>query len=313
MKTAMYLLVFLLLFCGFFLLFHEIHILRQFSELVRRTAADLDAASRQRTLEGRKQLLELQQKHTVLLALERQLQYSGLKIRFPHLTVEWWIAGNTVGAVLVFFVLLLLFDLWAAGVGVACILAGEWLLLRVLRTVNLRRVNNSLMKLLDFLGNYSVTAADATSVFSQVSRYMEEPLRSALDTCCYEAQTTGDSGLALLSMAEKIEHPKFKELARNMEISIRYCADFSALVKSSRKSLREYLRISLERRSMLRESAVNMALLMGMSAAVLLTVGALTGISMTKLLTGTLPGRVGICILLAIFGMLGSQLYRAQS
>ena len=313
MKTAIYFFLFLLLFFGFYLLFHEIGIIRQFSEFMRRTAADLDAASRQRTLEGRKRLLELQEKHTVLLALERQLQYSGLKVRFPHLTVEWWIAGNTVIAAIVLIFFLLLFGPLPAVIGAACILAGEWILLRVLRTANLRRVSNNLMKLLDFLGNYSVTAADATGVFSQVSRYMEEPLRSALDACCYEAQTTGDSGLALLTMAEKIEHPKFKELARNMEISIRYCADFSALVKSSRKSLREYLRISLERRSMLREAGINMALLMGMSVVVLLAVGALTGISMINLLTGTLPGRVGICVLLAIFGMFGGQLYHAQS
>ena len=313
MKTGIYIIVFLLLWCGFFLLFYEINILQQLSELMKRTAADLDAASRQRTLEGRKQLLELHEKHTLLFSLERQLQYTGLKLRFPKLTVEWWIAGNIAAAAGVFLLLLLLFGLWPAIGGSLCLAMVEGLLLRILRSVNLRRVNNSLMKLLDFLGNYSVTAAEATSVFSQVSRYMEEPLRSALDICCYEAQTTGDSGLALLSMAEKIEHPKFKELARNMEISIRHCADFSALVKSSRKSLREYLRISQERRGMLREAYVNMALLLGMSMVVLLTVGSLTGVSLIKLLIGTLPGRIGICILLAIFGMLGGQLYRAQS
>lgn len=313
MKTAIYIIVFLLLCCSFFLLFQEINILRQFSELMKRAAADLDAASRQRTLEGRKQLMELHKKHTLLFTLERQLQYSGLKLRFPKITVEWWIAGNITAAAGLFLLFLLLFGLRTAVGGIVCLTVLEGLLLRILRSVNLRRVNNSLMKLLDFLGNYSVTAAEATSVFSQVSRYMEEPLRSALDTCCYEAQTTGDSGLALLSMAEKIEHPKFKELARNMEISIRHCADFSALVRSSRKSLREYLRISQERRSMLREAFVNMALLLGMSVVVLLTVGSLTGISLTKLLIGTMPGRIGICILLAIFGMFGSQLYRAQS
>lgn len=313
MKTAIYIIVFLLLCCSFFLLFQEINILRQFSELMKRAAADLDAASRQRTLEGRKQLMELHKKHTLLFTLERQLQYSGLKLRFPKITVEWWIAGNITAAAGLFLLFLLLFGLRTAVGGIVCLTVLEGLLLRILRSVNLRRVNNSLMKLLDFLGNYSVTAAEATSVFSQVSRYMEEPLRSALDTCCYEAQTTGDSGLALLSMAEKIEHPKFKELARNMEISIRHCADFSALVRSSRKSLREYLRISQERRSMLREAFVNMALLLGMSVVVLLTVGSLTGISLTKLLIGTMPGRIGICILLVIFGMFGSQLYRAQS
>lgn len=142
---------------------------------------------------------------------------------------------------------------------------------------------------------------------------MDEPLRSALDTCFYEAQTTGDAGLALLSMAEKIEHPKFKELVRNMEISIRYCADFSAMVSSSRRSIREYLRVSQERRGMLREAAVNMILLLGMSAIVLSVVGFLTEVSLWELMTGTLPGRVGIAILLAVLAAFAGQLHKAQS
>lgn len=312
LKIAIYIFLFLLLCHSFILLFNEIGVLQQLSELLKRTRADMDAASRQRTLAGRKQLMELQQKHSVLFSLERQLQYSGLQLRFPKLTVEWWIAGNAVAAAGVFLLLMLFLGLWRAVAGVIFLAAGEWLLLRVLRAANLRRVNNSLMKLLDFLGNYSVSAAEATSVFNQVARYMEEPLRSALDVCCYEAQTTGDAGLALLSMAEKIEHPKFKELARNMEVSIRYCADFSALVKSSRRSMREYLRVSQERRGMLREAAVNMLLLLGMSVVVLMTVGHLTDRTLWELLWGTLPGKVGCGILLGIFGLFGGQLHRAQ-
>lgn len=313
MRIIIYIILLLLLMQGFFLLFHEIGVLRQLSALLQRTRTDMDAASRQRTLAGRKRLLELRQEHSFLFSLEQQLQYSGLKLRFPRLTVEWWLAGNAVFLASVFLIILLPAGLWAAVVGVTVLAAMEAVVIKGLRTINLRRVNNNLMKLLDFLGNYSVTAAEATGVFSQVSRYMEEPLCSALDACCYEAQTTGDAGLALLSMAEKIEHPKFKELARNMEISIRHCADFSALVNSSRRSLREYLRISQQRRGMLREAAVNMVLLLGMSVVVLLTVGFLVGISLMELLTGTLPGRVGICILLGIFGLFGGQLYRAQS
>lgn len=312
LKITVYLLLFLLLWYSFFQLFHEIGIFHQLSELMKRTRADMDAANRARTLESRKQLLALQQKHSFLFSLERQLQYSGLKLSFPKLTVEWWIAGNAAAIAGVFLLMLLIFGLWPALAGVTVLAIGEVLLIQLLRTANLRRVNNSLMKLLDFLGNYSITAAEATGVFSQVSRYMEEPLRSALDACCYEAQTTGDSGLALLSMAEKIEHPKFKELARNMEVSIRYCADFSALVNSSRRSLREYLRLSQERRGMLREATVNMLLLLGMSAVVLLTVAHLTESSLWQLLTGTMPGKVGCCILLGIFGLFGSQLHRAQ-
>ena len=313
LKIAVYIFIFILLCYIFLLLFSEIRVLQQFSALLKRTRDDMDAASRQRTLAGRKQLMELEQKHTAIFSLERQLQYSGLKLRFPKLTVEWWIAGNAMTAAAVFLLLMLFFGLWYAVAGVILMAVGEVLLLRILRTVNLHRVNNSLMKLLDLLGNYSISSTEATSVFSQVARYMEEPLRSALDTCCYEAQTTGDAGLALLSMAERIEHPKFKELARNMEISIRYCADFSALVSSSRRSMREYLRVSQERRGMLREAAVNMVLLLGMSVIVLMTVGHLTDRTLWELLWGTLPGKAGCGILLGIFGLFGGQLHRAQS
>lgn len=312
MKTIIWIVVFVLLFSGFYLLFHEIRLLHRLYGLLQRTRADLDMASRQRVLEGRKRLLELRQEHSALFYLEQQLQYSGLKSRFQGLTAEWWIAVNIAVMSAVFLGTLLLAGL-LPGVGAVVLLAAaEAAVIRLLRVRNLRRVSGSLMKLLDFLGNYSITASEVTGVFRQVSRYMDEPLRSVLDACSYEAQTTGDAGLALLSMAEKIEHPKFKELARNMEISIRYCADFSAMVKSSRRSLREYLRVSQERRGMLREAAVNMALLLGMSAAVLVTVGHLTDISLWKLMIGTLPGRVGCCILLVIFGLFSGQLHRAQ-
>lgn len=312
MRTMMWGLVFLLLCLGFYLLFYEIDLLRKISVLLKRTREDMDAASRQRILEGRKQLMDLRQKHSLLFSLEQILQYSGLKNYVPGLTVEWWLAGNAAALSGIFIGIWIFAGLMPAVAAVVLLAAAEAAAIRAMRTANLRRVNNNLMKLLDFLGNYSVTAAEATGVFSQVSRYMEEPLRSVLDACCTEAQITGDAGLALLSMAEKIEHPKFKELTRNMEISVRYSADFSALVLSSRRSLREYLRVSQERRGMLREAAVNMALLLGMSFVVLLTVGHLTEVSLWTLLAGTIPGRVGTCILLVIFGLFAGQLRKAQ-
>lgn len=312
MKTVIYVFLFILLFCMFMLLFHEIRLRRYFRELFLRTRADLDASWRQRTLNGRKRLLELNQENTPLVSVERMIQYSGLNIYLPGLTAEWWIAGNAVVLTLSFLAVIMIFGLLPA-IALTALLAGaEALLIRLMRLRNLRKVGTNLLKFLDFLGNYSVTAAEATGVFNQVSRYMDEPLRSALDTCFYEAQTTGDAGLALLSMAEKIEHPKFKELARNMEISIRYCADFSAMVSSSRRSIREYLRVSQERRGMLREAAVNMILLLGMSTVILSVVGFLTEVSLWELMTGTLPGRVGVVILLAVFAAFAGQLHKAQ-
>ena len=185
----------------------------------------------------------------------------------------------------------------------------EYLILSTLRAGELRSVNENLLKCLNFLGNYSLTAGEITMVLGQVSRYMEEPLKGALEECAYEAQTTGDSSLALLSMAERIEHPKIKELARNLEISLRYMADLTALVDGSRRSAREYLRMEEERKGMLREAGINMGLLMAMSVFALLTVDRLIDVPVWKILSGTLPGHLAIGVYGLILFLFLRKLY----
>ncbi len=93
-----------------------------------------------------------------------------------------------------------------------------------------------------------------------------------------------------------MEHPKFKELARNLEISIRYMADLTTLVDSSRRSVREYLRTEEERKGMLREAAINMGLLAAMSVFALMTVDRLIDVSVWKIVTDTLPGHLALGI-----------------
>ncbi|MCM1065046.1 MAG: hypothetical protein NC420_11375 [Eubacterium sp.] len=300
------------LFGGFYLLFYQGRILAWVSSILKKTQKDMDLAARQRGLENRKQLMELQEDHSLWFWLERMLYYCGIRQRFPALSVEIWVAGELTVAGVLFLVITVFAGIRAALLAIMAVMAAEAVLLRYLRSRNLRRVNDDLMKLLDFLGNYSITASEITGTLDQVSRYMEEPLKTALEQCYLEAQVTGDAGLALLSMADKVEHPKFQELARNMEISLRYCANLTALVNSSRRSLREHLRISLERKAMLREAVVNMALLLVMSLAVLMAVGHLINLSLRDLVWGTVPGRIGLAALGVIFLLFWMQLQRVH-
>ncbi len=304
--------IFCSLFLGFFLLSQQTQVFRQLEELVKKTRSDMDEAARQRTLEERKRLLSLQE-HSFLWRLELKLRYSGLHERFPGLTAEWWIAGNLVVCAALFCAAAAFFGLGAGIAACALFVAAETEGFRMLRTRNLQKVNENLLKLLDVLGNYSITAGELTGVFHQVSRYMEEPIRSALENCCLEAETTGDIDMALLSMAECVEHPKFQELARNMEISVRYCADFSAMVNSSRRSMREYLRVLQERKGMLREALINMVLLLGMSFVVLAVVGNLIGTSIRDILFQSLPGRIALGVILLILGLFAGQMRKIQS
>lgn len=305
--------IFCCLFGGFYLWFYQGRILARISGFLKKTQTDMDLAARQRGLENRKQLLELQENHSLWFRLERLLYYSGIRQRFPAMTAEIWVAGGLAAMGALFLIVTVFWGIRAALFTAAAVTAAEVLALRYLRVRNLRRVNDNMMKLLDFLGNYSITASEVTSTLDQVSRYMEEPIKTVLEECYTEAQVTGDTGIALLSMADKVEHPKFQELARNMEISIRYCADLTALVNSSRRSLREHLRIAQERKAMLREAIVNMFLLLVMSLAVLLTVGHLINLTFRELVWGTVPGRIGLGALGVIFLLFWAQLQRVHS
>lgn len=311
MRAGMLAGIFVMLLTGFLLLFRKLRLLEKLEQLLEKTQLEMDGAARRRNLEDRKKLMQLQSRHTWWTTLERELNYTGIRLRFPNLTVELLIVCNLLAGACVAALLFAQVNVAAGGIGLFVLFLGELTVFRWMRTANLRRVNGHLMKLLDFLGNYSITAGEITGILQQVSRYMEEPLKSALESCYYEAQLTGDTGLALLSMAEKIEHPKFKELARNMEVSIRYCADLTALVAGSKRSLREYLRVTQERKGMLQEALINMVLLLVLSLVILAAVGSLVQMPISQLLLGTLPGRIGLCVLGAICVMFIGQFRRA--
>lgn len=300
MRTGMYVGVFGLLLMGFLLLFREIRMFERMERLLRNTWSEMDEAARRRSLQDRQKLMQLQEKYTLWTILERELNYTGIRLHFPKMTVEILIVSNLLVGACAAVLLFVNVSLIAGLVGLLLLFGGEAAVFRLMRMANLRRVNEHLMKFLDFLGNYSITAGEVTGVLNQVSRYMDEPIKSALESCYYEAQLTGDTGLALLSMAEKIEHPQFKEIARNMEVSIRYCANFTALVTGSKRSLREYLKVTQERKGMLREAVINMGLLLGMSAVILMAVGSLVQISVAQMLITTVPGRIGLCVLTVI-------------
>lgn len=300
--------IFLLLMAGFALLFTRVRWLEWFYKIMQQTKSGMDEAARRRLLEDRRRLLSLQQNHTMWYRLEQELNYSGWKRRFPILTAEVWILGNLVIVSVLMAVLAVWGGVYAAGIGVAAWGILEYLLLRMCKAAESRSVNENLLKLLNFLGNYSITSGEVTGIFEQVSKYLEEPLKSALNECSYEAQITGDAGMALLVMAERIEHPKLKELAYNLEVSIRYCTDFTALVDGSRRSVREYLRTREERKGILREAVINMLLLFVLSLFALLTVDRLIATSIWGILFGTVPGYLALGTILVIFLLLFRQL-----
>ncbi len=237
--------------------------------------------------------------------LDDMLLFSGLNRYWPILTVGNWLLIQilAVGAV-VLSTSIFRIAFWKGAAVLALFWATQYAAVSILIVRNYKKVDDELLKFLDFLGNYSITSGEVTSIFYQVSGYLEDPLKSVLEECYYEAQTFGDISPALLSMMKKIQHPKFRELVRNIEVTMRYSADFTILVNQSRRSVREHIRMRQERKALAKEAWVNMLILIVMMMVTFMAVERLVGVTMEQVLLETWVGRGcigGICVILLLF------------
>lgn len=280
------------LFLSFFLLFRWVQKESIIHNVIHKAYANLEQAAERRTADNRKGMMLLGNRKGLLYRLEKQLLYSGMTGRFPCLTPELWIVFHLVVCVLLYTAVAIGIGTWWIGLIFVALFEGSVsLLLNLLISQNYNAVDRELLKFLDFLGNYSITSGEVTQILSQISSYLEEPLKTVLEECYYEAQTSGDASLALLSMGEKVQHPKFKELVRNMEISMRYSADFTILVSQSRKSIREHMRMRQEQKTLAGEAWVNILILGAMTVVILKTVEVLIGVPIRDILFGTWIGQ----------------------
>ncbi len=298
-------LIFAELLGAFFLFFWWIRRESIVHNVIHHTYEVLGRTARKREDDNRQRLLLLNRPKGLVYELEQILLYSGMSRRFSFLTPEVYILLNLLVMIGIYFLFAVLGKTWWLGIVAVLVLEGVlYLLQNLLILQNYNAVDQSLLKFLDFLGNYSITSGEVTAVLSQISEYMEEPLKSVLEECYYEAQTSGDTSLALLSMAEKLQHPKFKEIVRNLEITMRYSADFTILVSQSRKSVREHMRMRQERKSLANEAWVNILILGAMTVVILVTVEALIGVPIEEMLFQTWVGRgcmIGIGVILFLF------------
>jgi Flp pilus assembly protein TadB len=228
----------------------------------------------------------------LLRYMEERLRYSGISKRFPWITLEIWILLLLGTSAAGFGLCLIISRHFLLSLGVLILTVGSLLWVENLLCLrNYRAVDRNLMEFLNLLGNYSMSTGEVTHIFHQAGKFLEEPLRSVLEECYYEAQTSGDAEAAMRAMSDKVEHRKFREFIRSIMITARYSADYTIVIDSTRKTLQEHYRGQKERKAMIREAFVNIALLGGMLVVVLLAVEQMIGTSIWDILLHTLVGR----------------------
>ena len=299
--------VFTLLLAGFYGLMEGFRTTENIKKTAGVLSRRLDEKGRENALRKREAIRMRADRDGIWPRIDRALVYSGIVRLLPGLTTEKFIALMSVACALIFILSGIAAGVIAGGIITAVFLFSVYAFIKLLEIRNLRKTGEDLPRLLDLLGSYAASGAVYSNIFGQISIYMNEPLRTVFDECGAEGRLSGDISLALLTMADKIEHPQFKQLIRNMEITSRYSEHIAGLVSDTRRSLRDYLKESSDRKAMLRESAINMVLLMVMSYVVIAISASLAETQVSTVVLGSIPGRVTLGVLGAVLMMFFAQ------
>ena len=291
MKAALFIVLLLVAYFGFELLRNHKIITDAVENVYERTKAQeerrLSEQERLRMEEG------VQEKTDLLYRLDMMLVYSNIKKWIPFMNTEIFIGMAVLFSIAAYLLVSKVTDVWIFGLlGAGGVCLSLYLVLYFLSGMNYQRTEKSLTAFLNLLENYSITSDDLIHILHKTAINMEEPVQSALYECYAEATSTGNAGLALRNLQKKIEHEKFKELVRNLEICSRYEANYAEIIKDSRSLIQEYSAYSQERKSIINNARIEILMIVGCCGLVFWMVDDFSTTGIMRILLGTTAGNV---------------------
>ncbi|MFI3238274.1 MAG: hypothetical protein R3Y47_09665 [Lachnospiraceae bacterium] len=252
-------------------------------------------------------------KESFFMRIEKRLLHSGLTKRVPFLSVEVYIVSLICLASACFIVCIMISKslLFATIAFLTTILVIEGIL-QAIRIRNYKRIDKSLLEFVNLLGNYSISSGEIIHALYAVSKYMKEPLKSALEESYYEANTSGDIEEAIDHLMDKIPHPKFIEFMRNLKICTKYSADYSILIQSTRRSLQDYSKSCKERYSMMQEGLINMGILIIMLFVMMISVDQMIEGAVMEIMLYTTVGNIAIGVVLVVIALFARKMITVE-
>lgn len=247
-----------------------------------------------------------QEKTNLLYKLDLLVLQSNMKKYVPFASTEILMIFALGMAAAGFALVTSITGTWVFGMlGFVGVLFLGYLVLYFMALENYHKTEESLMTFINLLENYSGMEDELITIFSRIQPFLSEPIKSAVENCCAEARMTGDRNQAIRNMEKRIEHEKFKELIRNLEICSRYEANYGEVIKDSRGLLREYLATVKERKAILNNARVEIAMILGCCGIVFWMMNDFTQTGILPLLLSNTAGNLilAYCILMIFYAV----------
>lgn len=237
-----------------------------------------------------------------LTTFQNKFVYSRISKRFTLLSTPLYFFLMILFSAIAFLVSLTVsHNLILAIIAALCIIIAMISIIYIMADINYKRTDNALLEFLNLLGNYSLVNGEITKVLQLVGRSMPDPIRSCIYEFSVEAQQ-GDVASALRNMRQKIEHPKFKEIIRDIEVSLRYSTSYTDMITSNRKLIKNYITAKEERKSIARQGNIQMFLIVCCLVVMLFVMGILLKENIWAILFGQTIGHA--CLGAAAFVLL---------
>lgn len=247
-----------------------------------------------------------QEKTNLLYKMDLLVLQSNIRKVLPFASTEILLIFTVGLAAIGFMAVTSISGTWIFGIlGFVGVCFLVYMVLYFMALSNYRKTEESLMTFINLLENYSSMEDELIAIFSRIQTFLTEPVKSAVEQCCIEAEMTGDKSRAIRNLEKRIEHEKFKELVRNLEICSRYEANYGEVIKDSRSLLREYLAAVKERKAILNNARVEIAMIIACCGVVFWMMNDFTETGILSLLLGSTAGNIilAYCILIVLYAI----------
>lgn len=250
-----------------------------------------------------------QEKNSVFYTLDLTLNQSGIKKFIPFLSTEYLILFSALAATASFFLAGIITE-WSYGILAAVtVFFLPYLLVRIFAEINHKRIEEQIIHFLNMVDNYNQSEDNLITIFGKVYKYLEEPLRSAIEDCYVEASYTGDMSAAFRKLETRIVHERFSEILQNLELCSLHEANYHVIITESREIMIKHKKSRDTIKNIVNKAKMSMLAMIIMMVLLVLLVSNIIEVNLITAMTGSVIGMailiyLGFVMIFGIFSVI---------
>lgn len=268
------LIVFVLLFVGFFFLFQSLALREALKEnmdkiytkLAQKNGDRLSEIEEERRKYGTISGKNASTMNKVLNKIDDLIIYSGWYLRYKWLNTSTYIAL----AIVVASVTLLAVYAISGNLVLAIFLAFITLILPIIRMASLadkayRTVEEQMLSCVNYVANNAAGSNNIVAVLTDVAPYMVDPLRTVMYRAISSAALSGDNSDCVRQLCREIEYPAFTRYMRSLEIAAANNSDFRTVSRNFADQMEMALKNSKRQKAIFSNGRANILTLIAVS------------------------------------------------